>query len=126
MAIMDTQYSVLLFSFLCLIAIKLNVVECFSTGPPAAACTTLSPNPTPHGGPPQTTPVPYEVNISALADPNGGYSYEPGVTYMCKCMAYSCLAIIESVLLLPCSKCIWFQWQQYAISRSFSSRSLSC
>ena len=50
-------------------------------GPPFAACTTLSPNPTFHGAPPQTSPVPYEVDLTSLLDSTGGFSYEPGVTY---------------------------------------------
>ena len=68
------------------ISTRVSIVECFSNGPPSAACPTLSPNRAAHGARPQTTPVPYAVNLSALADPNGGFSYEPGRTYMCECI----------------------------------------
>ena len=36
------------------------------SGAPAEACSTLSPNQSVHGAPPQTTDVPYILNLSAL------------------------------------------------------------
>ena len=63
-----------------LFAVLLNVVESRSTGAPAGACATLTPQ---HGVTPQTSPVPYEVDISSLSNGNGGYSYSPGQSYMC-------------------------------------------
>lgn len=59
-------------------------VVAFTSGPPADACATLTPDPTFHG-PPQTSSVDilYEVDLSPLRDPNGGLSYLPGETYQC-------------------------------------------
>ena len=57
------------------------VVEGRSTGAAAGACTTLAPDPSAHGAQPETTPVEYTVNISALSDGSGGWSYTPGQTY---------------------------------------------
>lgn len=61
-----------------------TVVEGFSSGPPSQACGTLAPNPQAHDAPPQTTPVPYEIDLSSLDDGNGGYCYQPGDTYACE------------------------------------------
>ena len=59
-----------------------NLVESFSSGAPSGACGTLSPNPTRHGADPQTTPVPYEVDLSALRNGNTDtYCYIPEETY---------------------------------------------
>ena len=80
------KYIILLVAVLLSIAIKVNVVQSFSGGAPAAACATLSPDPNQHGAPPQAPPVPYEVDISALDNGNGGFTYVPGRTYMCKYM----------------------------------------
>ena len=51
----------------------------FPTGAPMEACDTISPNPISHRADPQTTAVPYTVNISSLA--NG---YVPGRNYPSK------------------------------------------
>ncbi len=64
-------------------AILVNHVECFSSGAPLEACGTLSPLPAGHGAQPQTTPVPYELDLSSLLDENGDFSYVPGETYTC-------------------------------------------
>lgn len=56
-------------------------VECFSAGPPVQACGTLSPLQAGHNAPAQTTPVPYEIDLSSLDDGNGGFAYVPGETY---------------------------------------------
>lgn len=40
----------------------------FQTGAPQAACQTLSPDATQHGAQPQTTDVPYVLNLTALYD----------------------------------------------------------
>ena len=69
---------VLLFS-----ATLLCEVECLSSGAPAAACQTLTPLLPQHIEPPQTSQVPYEVDIAALDDGNDGFSYVPGETYTC-------------------------------------------
>ena len=74
----------ILVAVLLCIAIRVNVVESLSGGAPAEACETLSPDPDSHMAQPQTTPVPYVVNISSLYD-GGRYVYDPGETYTCKC-----------------------------------------
>ena len=60
------------------------VVEGRSTGAAVGACTTLAPDPTAHDGPPQTSDVPYMVDISSLSDGSGSWSYTPGQTYPCE------------------------------------------
>ena len=66
----------------------LYAVESLPNGAPTQACDTLSPDPGPHGALPQTTPVPYSIDLSPFADGSGGYSYQPGETYNCK---WSCI-----------------------------------
>ena len=51
-----------------------------STGAPLAACDTLSPDPTRHGAQPQTTDVPYSIDLDQFCT-DGFYSYIPGQTY---------------------------------------------
>ena len=58
-------------------------VSSFSMGAPIDACDTLSPNPTRHGAQPQTTEVPYIIDLSPFDD-NGTLEYSPGQTYTCK------------------------------------------
>lgn len=58
-------------------------VESFPSGAPAGACSTLTPALPQHIDLPQTTPVPYEVDLVAFDDGNGGFFYLPGVTYSC-------------------------------------------
>lgn len=57
-----------------------NQVECLPTGAPAEACTTLTPALPFHIDPPQSIPVPYEVDLLSLDD-GEGFSYVPGETY---------------------------------------------
>ena len=59
-------------------------VEAFPTGPPSEACPTISPDPDFHLAQPQTSPVPYELDLSALLDDDGGLSYIPGDSYPSK------------------------------------------
>ena len=56
-------------------------VESFSGGAPSAACSTISPDPAEHRAQPQSSPVPYNIDISQLSDAGG---YTPGQTYSCK------------------------------------------
>jgi hypothetical protein len=56
-------------------------VESFSSGAPLDACSTISPDPNRHGAQPQTSLVPYNIDISQLSDAGG---YTPGQTYSCK------------------------------------------
>ena len=63
-------------------------IQALSTGAPSQACSDLRPGP-PHGGVPQTTPSPYELDVDMFQDlsSNDGilvpatYSYTPGRTY---------------------------------------------
>ena len=61
-------------------ATLLNPAECLPTGAPAGACATLTPSIQNHIAPPQSSPVPYEVDLLSLDDGNG-FSYVPGETY---------------------------------------------
>ena len=73
----DVTYAVLVI----LVYTKLwNQVECLSTGAPAEACTTLTPSIQFHIDPPQSSPVPYEVDLLSL-DNGDSFSYDPGETY---------------------------------------------
>lgn len=65
---------------------SVKVAEALSTGAPQDACGTLSPDPGPftHIVGPQTTPVPYEVDLSSLIDDSGGFSYVPEDSYACE------------------------------------------
>ena len=54
-------------------------------GAPRDACTTLSPNQTAHEAPPQTSSVPYEIDVSVFRDPSSGQLvYTPNSTYQSK------------------------------------------
>ncbi|XP_064401973.1 uncharacterized protein LOC135347821 isoform X2 [Halichondria panicea] len=72
-----------LVKLLCAVAVLLSIiyqVDCFSSGAPGAACSSLSPDPTRHGAPPNTNSVPYNIDVSAF-DVGGSLFYEPGNTY---------------------------------------------
>ncbi len=58
-----------------------DYVEALPNGAPSAACQTLSPS---HVAAPQSTPSPYQVDLSNLADGTGSFSYVPGQLYQCK------------------------------------------
>ena len=73
---------VLTFSIVLLLLGRLEHANGLPSGAPASACGTLTPNAFFHGGP-QDTPVPYEVDISALSDGSGGFEYVPGQQYQC-------------------------------------------
>ena len=73
---------------LCVALTHWGIVSCLSSGAPAGACMTLSPSPAPtaHDADPQTTMVPYEVDLSNfINDENGTYYYRPGETYESEC-----------------------------------------
>lgn len=58
---------------------------CFSSGAPRAACETLAPNATAHGADPQTTDIPYVLNLSAFYDPTlDRMVYTPNTVYTSK------------------------------------------
>ena len=79
---MGKRCSIVFFVIFLVTASILSTVECNASGPPAGACTTLSPLQSAHlNAPAQTTPVPYDVDLSALAGDNGTFSYKPGMTY---------------------------------------------
>ena len=76
----------ILFSAMLILLVGVSyVVEGHSSGAPAAACMTLAPDQASHlNAPPQTSEVPYMVDISTLSDGRGGWSYLPGQVYSCE------------------------------------------
>ena len=70
--------------FLCVTASLLNIVECFSTGPPWQACQGLAPHPVVHGGERQITEAPYDVDLSDFRNDSGTLLYEQNRIYNCK------------------------------------------
>jgi len=71
-----------------LVAFLLSVVvggaNALRTGAPAEACDTLTPQ---HTGSPQSSTVPYVINMDQFSDGDGGFWYTPGQTYTC---AFTC------------------------------------
>ncbi len=59
-------------------------------GAPAAACDGLAPNPTAHAAQPQTSAVPYAINLMPFYS-NGSFTYYPGMTYTCKLKISMCM-----------------------------------
>ena len=77
-----TRWQLLLVLFT---AICVSTVSCFSTGAPADACSTLTPNRGRHQAPSQTTTVPYEIDMSVFLDANTGQLlYIPATDYQSK------------------------------------------
>ena len=72
------------------------LVEGNMSGAPAAACDGLSLNPIAHGAQPQTSAVPYAINLMPFYS-NGSFTYYPGMTYTCKLRISMCT---ESSILL--------------------------
>ena len=66
-----------------LLAIATKIVDCYSAGAPAVACTRLTPNPSNHDALPQNSQVPYKIDLSAFEDETGDFSYIPEMTYLC-------------------------------------------
>ena len=57
------------------------VVRSRPEGPPPGACPTLTPE---HPGTtPQTSTVPYVIDLTPFDDGSGGLQYTPGQTYTC-------------------------------------------
>ena len=82
--------------FLLLDLLHWDLVASNSAGPPPDACGTLAPQILAHGAPPQTSPVPYEIDLSELPlDENGNISYIPEESYermyMCSCIPFASL-----------------------------------
>ena len=78
-----------------LLLINLDWCRGFPFGAPPAACSSLSPNPFAHEAQPQTSQVPYEIDLSAFDDGTGSLSYTPGETVSSMCtMACNDLLII--------------------------------
>lgn len=63
-----------------------------SAGAPAAACDNLTPN---HGSP-QTSEVPYVIDLTPFEDDGGTLVYTPGRTYTCKIFKMSVLILINT------------------------------
>lgn len=59
-----------------------GLVESLPNGAPAGACDTLTPllNPMGHSEPPQTSPVPYSIDLSPFNN-SGVWEYTPGTVY---------------------------------------------
>ena len=76
--------AVSLVSTLLLVFAAIYAADAFPSGAPQGACVTLSPDPNQHGSQPQTSPVPYSIDLSPFDDGAGGYQYTPGNTYTCK------------------------------------------
>lgn len=59
-----------------------GLVESFPNGAPVGACDTLTPllNPMGHSEPPQTSPVPYSIDLSPFNN-SGVWEYTPGNVY---------------------------------------------
>ena len=64
-------------------------IESFPSGAPIMACDTLTPiiNQAGHARPPQTTAVPYMINLTPFND-SGTLEYNPGRTYTCKLISF--------------------------------------
>ena len=71
---------IMLFFSIVLIASGICFADAVSSGAPAAACDNLTPSPSQHGNP-QTSEVPYEIDLTQFEDDNGTYVYTPGKTY---------------------------------------------
>lgn len=61
-----------------LLSVVVGRVTANSAGPPASACSTLTPG---HPGSSQSSTVPYVINMDQFSDGNGQYWYTPGQTY---------------------------------------------
>ena len=58
-------------------------VYSYTVGAPIYACDALAPIPIAHNGPPQTTTVPYTIDLSSFNN-NGELQYNPEESYTCK------------------------------------------
>ena len=67
-------------SVLVLLLACLYAADARPDGAPAGACTTLTPE-SPHAANGQTTPVPYEIDLTMFEDDNGTLQYTPGRVY---------------------------------------------
>ena len=79
-ATMKTFVAASMLLFLAMVACP-SPVRAFSDGAPLGACSTLSPDPSRHGANPQSSPVPYTIDLAVFDDGNGSLSYQPGMTY---------------------------------------------
>ncbi len=71
-----------MFRSLLIVAALVGVALGLSAGPPAAACVTISPNPTAHGAQPQADNGGYVIATNLVLDPvNEVYNYTAGQTY---------------------------------------------
>ena len=72
-----------------LVVLYARGIESLPGGAPAGACDTLTPllNPAGHAQPPQTTTVPYMINLTPFNN-SGSWEYNPGNTYTCKLISF--------------------------------------
>lgn len=80
------MFSVFAFLRVLVITTKLTFVACFPFGPPWRACFHLTPHAVGHEAPPQTIPVPYDVDFSDFLNEDGTLSYEQNRNYTRKKM----------------------------------------
>ena len=81
-------------------------VSCLSSGAPAAACSTLSPNPTQHGAQPQISTVPYIVDLVPFCDSaTNTYMYYPGQNYTCKFNNNNSVYFATTTIIIGLFKC---------------------
>lgn len=71
---------IMLFFSIVLIASSICFADARSAAPPASTCASLLPSMNAHGTP-QTSQVPYEIDLTQFEDENGTYVYTPGMTY---------------------------------------------
>ena len=78
------------------VALLQQQVSAFTGGAPAGACDSLTPNPAAnggHGADPQTSNVPYSIDLSPFCS-NGTYSYYPGQSYTRKYQSPAIIIIL--------------------------------
>ena len=100
-ATMKTFVAASMFLFLAMVACP-SPVRAFSNGAPPGACSTLSPDPSQHGANPQSSPVPYTIDLAVFDDGNGSFSYQPGMSYQreLNTITHSCILQITKISLI--------------------------
>lgn len=71
--------------FITIMAIKLVLVNCYSSGAHVESCETLSPNSSYHGAVQQTSSVPFEIDTNMFKNPfSDELHYNPNSSYWSK------------------------------------------
>ena len=115
-ATMKTFVAASMLLFLAMVACP-SPVRAFSRGAPSGACSSLSPSPGPqgHDANPQSSPVPYTIDLAVFDDGNGSLSYQPGMTYQREpiALAQSCMLQITCNSLIGI--CLLENWTEDCI-----------